>query len=795
MGDEHMNVGSPKRLLIAALLVLACGPASAVIVLLAPGDTVDFNSDSTDDLLALDAGSVTSIREQNGTLLAKLADQSPGTGWDDVTLSLAQGLNYASGASGGEVPQSFPGVFDDIFIYKTPDENFYKLRDQGPNNSSGITVEWEFVGSGAPPPPTASFTFESFDIVADFTDTSTGAPASWDWDFGDGNTSTGQNPTHVYAGAGTFNVCLIASNAGGDSPQVCQNVTITEETSTTVGQGLGLDLDNDGLDDILVEADAGCGAGIPNRFAPQNSAQAGALLQDYRTVVLADAQGATLSTNAFCHPEADFETTMVVNSSNGFTYKVWTPENDPGGVRFVFELLGTPPTPPTAAFTFSTLDLIADFTDQSTGVVTSWDWDFGDGDSASSPNVTHVYAGAGTFTVCLTVANAGGASAPSCQDVTVAEVPSSNIVSGAGIDLDGDGLDDLLTELTGCGGIHQFAVQNGSQRAAISKFYPDVVLNDAQTASYDSMSFCHPAVDPDNTILVITSNNRFVKAWTPENDTSGVRMQFEDLGGVTPTADLAITLNDSVDPVVAGDTLVMTAEVSNNGTFTAENISISFNFPAELTPVSTSGCAEDPGGTPTCNLGSLTSGQSTTVDVNLNIDPGASGQISSSATVSSTTQDPVPSNNTTQENTLAVAEVELALDKTSDSFFTPTGGTITYLIRVENTGTSDAVGAQVVDTAPPRLGSLSWTCTPSPGSACTASGSGSINELVTVVTGGSVDFSLQGSLLDNLPEPITNTATVTAPANATETVTSDNTDSDTDIVALFADGLESVEPD
>ncbi|MFN2333463.1 MAG: PKD domain-containing protein, partial [Wenzhouxiangellaceae bacterium] len=179
--------------------------------------------------------------------------------------------------------------------------------------------------------------------------------------------------------------------------------------------------------------------------------------------------------------------------------------------------------PPVAAFTFSTIDRVANFADQSTGVVTSWAWDFGDGDSAGSPNVSHIYASAGTFTVCLTVANAGGASAPFCQDVSVTEVPSTNIASGTGIDLDGDGLDDLLTDFSGCGGIHQFILQNGSQRAVVNTFYPDVVLNDAQTASYDALPFCHPAADPDSTMLIITSNNRFVKAWTPENDTSGVR--------------------------------------------------------------------------------------------------------------------------------------------------------------------------------------------------------------------------------------------------------------------------------
>ncbi|MCA1779516.1 MAG: DUF11 domain-containing protein, partial [Xanthomonadaceae bacterium] len=259
-------------------------------------------------------------------------------------------------------------------------------------------------------------------------------------------------------------------------------------------------------------------------------------------------------------------------------------------------------------------------------------------------------------------------------------------------------------------------------------------------------------------------------------------------------ADLSISLNDNIDPVVSGETLVMTAIITNNGTFTADKVLITFSLPASLTPVSTSGCIQDPTGTPTCELGSLNSGQSTTVDVNVNVNPAATGQINSSATVSSTTQDPEPSNNTAQENTFVVAAVELSLDKTSGSIFTPAGGTITYLVLVDNTGTSDAVGARVIDTAPARLGNLSWTCTPSPNSSCAGSGSGSIDEQVTVATGGFIAFNFQGTLVDSDPIPITNTATVIAPVGATELITLDNSDSDTDIVGLFADGLESVEP-
>jgi PKD repeat protein len=53
-----------------------------------------------------------------------------------------------------------------------------------------------------------------------FTDTSTGSPSTWNWSFGDGtwfNTTvaTLKSPTHIYTGAGSFTVRLIAGNAAG----------------------------------------------------------------------------------------------------------------------------------------------------------------------------------------------------------------------------------------------------------------------------------------------------------------------------------------------------------------------------------------------------------------------------------------------------------------------------------------------------------------------------------------------------------------------------------------------------
>ncbi len=75
-------------------------------------------------------------------------------------------------------------------------------------------------------PPVADFTRVITNLSVAFTDTSTNTPTSWSWNFGDGNTSTLQNPTHVYAGQGTYSVVLTATNAGGSDASAPQNVSV-----------------------------------------------------------------------------------------------------------------------------------------------------------------------------------------------------------------------------------------------------------------------------------------------------------------------------------------------------------------------------------------------------------------------------------------------------------------------------------------------------------------------------------------------------------------------------------------
>jgi PKD repeat protein len=58
--------------------------------------------------------------------------------------------------------------------------------------------------------------------------------------------------------------------------------------------------------------------------------------------------------------------------------------------------------------TTGTAPVTVQFTDESTGPITSWSWDFGDGETSPDQNPSYTYTSAGDFTVSLTVTGPGG---------------------------------------------------------------------------------------------------------------------------------------------------------------------------------------------------------------------------------------------------------------------------------------------------------------------------------------------------------------------------------------------------
>ena len=102
---------------------------------------------------------------------------------------------------------------------------------------------------------------------------------------------------------------------------------------------------------------------------------------------------------------------------------------------------------------------------------------------------------------------------------------------------------------------------------------------------------------------------------------------------VTAQADLSLTKVEDVDPIIAGNTLTYTMTVSNAGPSDAANVVVTDTLPVGVTLVSTTGCAEDPTGVPTCTLGTIPLGGSASYTLTVVVDANTTGTITNTATV------------------------------------------------------------------------------------------------------------------------------------------------------------------
>lgn len=232
---------------------------------------------------------------------------------------------------------------------------------------------------------------------------------------------------------------------------------------------------------------------------------------------------------------------------------------------------------------------------------------------------------------------------------------------------------------------------------------------------------------------------------------------------VTPldTADLVLTKIDTPDPVVAGGSLQYTLTVLNNGPSIANNVVVTDNLPPGMTFVSTVGCAEDPGGVPTCSLGNIAVGVPTMYTINATVDPSTSGQLINSAMVTSTTAEAAPGNESASSTTTVIVESDLAITK-ADTIDPVTAGTsLGYTLAVSNAGPStDPATVTVTDTLPAGVAYVSatgtgWTCGEAGGVVtCTRAG---------LAVGGAPNIDLVVAVDPATRGSLSNTATVGSP--------------------------------
>ena len=229
---------------------------------------------------------------------------------------------------------------------------------------------------------------------------------------------------------------------------------------------------------------------------------------------------------------------------------------------------------------------------------------------------------------------------------------------------------------------------------------------------------------------------------------------------------------------IAGTNVTYTITVLNAGPVSATAVSLTDATPPGLTLVSVTGaCTALP-----CSLGTLADDETRTVSVTYAIPVNYSGAdpIVNTATVTTTSQDTFPDNNSASASTALGAPVaDLMITKTNGVSGVVVGTTTTYTITVTNAGPSTAANAVVTDTFPAALTGVSWSCVGTGGAVCGApAGTGHINSTVTVPVNGTLTFTATGTIDPASTGTIVNTAQVVPAAGTSDPTPAIATDSD-----------------
>lgn len=242
--------------------------------------------------------------------------------------------------------------------------------------------------------------------------------------------------------------------------------------------------------------------------------------------------------------------------------------------------------------------------------------------------------------------------------------------------------------------------------------------------------------------------------------------------GGLPEANLSLTKTDSVTSSTPGGLAIYTITATNAGPSNAPGSQVIDNLPAACIEVDWT-CVGSAGGS--CTAGpiagnindtvNLPVGGTVTYTVICHISPIASGTLENTASVATAggVVDPTPANNSASDtNTLAPPNVNLTVTKTDGLTQAAPGQAITYTINIANSGPSAAVDATVIDTLPPYLVGVTWTCVAGFSSSCTAAGSGNISDTATIWPTSAITYTVQATIPSNfLGGTIVNTASST----------------------------------
>jgi hypothetical protein len=120
-------------------------------------------------------------------------------------------------------------------------------------------------------------------------------------------------------------------------------------------------------------------------------------------------------------------------------------------------------------------------------------------------------------------------------------------------------------------------------------------------------------------------------------------------------SNLAIAVTASDDPSPRGASLWYAITVTNQGPGPATGVVVTGSLPNGVTFVETGGCAEDPGGVPTCSLGSLAAGESAGYSVRVTVNDSGPSTLTHTVTVGSSSPDPLAADDVAGVSTQAAS--------------------------------------------------------------------------------------------------------------------------------------------
>ncbi|AOR23341.1 DUF7507 domain-containing protein [Clostridium taeniosporum] len=244
----------------------------------------------------------------------------------------------------------------------------------------------------------------------------------------------------------------------------------------------------------------------------------------------------------------------------------------------------------------------------------------------------------------------------------------------------------------------------------------------------------------------------------PNNNTSTVTTTVNTL------ADVSVVKTANPINVNRGDVVTYTIVVSNAGPSDAQSVSLADVVPSELLNPEFSinnGVSWNIWSNP-YSIGTLTAGTSKTIFIRGTISNTAIGTVNNTATVSSSTPDPNPDNNTSSAS-IEVNYADLVAPgnfvKAVDKQYADIGDEITYTINVTNTGNTIANNVVITDPIPNGTSYVSGSLIAS--APVTGTPAGGINVTNGIAPGATLTLSYKVKVIQMpVPNPIPNTASI-----------------------------------